>query len=196
MAERASGLIDPGRTDLLHGGPSFTLGHRAFRACWNVAWLLLAAWTPPPLHGWRVLLLRLFGARIGRGVHVYGSARIWYPPNLEMGDHSVLGWKVNCYCQDLIVLEDYANVAQFSHLVAGSHDVDDPAFPLVTKPIRICRGAWIASGAFVGPGVVVGEGAVLGARGVAFSDLQAWTIYAGNPARPLRARRAKKDADE
>ena len=171
------------------GGPSFPLRHRLFRALWNVAWLLLAAWTPPPLHPWRRSLLRLFGARIGRGARIYGSARIWYPPNLEMGDHAVLGWKVNCYSQDHISIGSNANIAQFSHLVTGTHDIDDPGFPLRTLPIRICSDAWIASDAFVGPGVTVGEGAVLGARGVAMKDLAPWTVYVGNPARPIRQRR-------
>ena len=171
------------------GVSPFPLRHRLFRAAWNITWLLLASWTPPPMDGWRRLLLPLFGARIGRGARIYGSARIWYPPNLEIGDHAVLGWRVNCYSQGRIVLEPHANVAQFAHLVTGSHEVDDPSFRLFTRPIRICRNAWVASNAFVGPGVTVGEGAVLGASGAAFKDLEPWTVYGGNPARPLRRRK-------
>lgn len=168
---------------------SFTWSHILFRAVWNLAWLLLAAWTPPQLHAWRRLLLNLFGAKIARGARVYGSARIWYPPNLEMGRGAVLGWQVHCYTMDKIVLEDFAEVAQFNHLVTGTHDTESETFQLYTKPIRICSHAWIASGCFIGPGVTVGEGAVLGARGVAFRDLDPWTIYAGNPAVRIRARR-------
>lgn len=189
MRSETSGILDANVSGGVVGGAYFSLKHRAFRAVWNVVWLLGAAWTPPPLHAWRRLLLRMFGAKIGRKTRIYGSARIWYPPNLEMGDYSVLGWKVNCYSQGKIILEDFANVAQYVHLVTGSHDFDDPSFQLFTKPIRICRYAWIASDAFVGPGVTVGEGAVLGARGVAFKDLEPWTVYAGNPARALRARK-------
>ena len=106
-----------------------------------------------------------------------------------MGDYSVLGWRVDCYSQGSIILEEYANVAQYVHLVTGTHDIDDPSFQLYTKPIRICRSAWIASGAFVGPGVVVGEGAVLGGRGVTFRDLDPWMVYLGNPARAIRKRK-------
>ncbi len=181
--------VKASQSDVLHGGPSFTLTNRAYRALWSVTWLLLASWTPPPMHAWRRFLLRLFGAKIGRGARIYGSARIWFPANLEMGAYSILGWNAVCYCQGKIVLEDYANVAQHSHLVSGTHDVDDPHFQLVTRPIRICRHAWIASCAFVGPGVTVGEGAVLGGRGVTFKSLEPWTIYSGNPAQPIRKRR-------
>jgi len=132
--------------------------------------------------------LRAFGARIAPTARIYGSARIWYPPNLEMGAYSVMGWDVICYCQDRITLKDFANVAQRAHLCAGTHDVDDPLFQLVTRPVVIGRHAWVAADAFVGPGVTLGEGAVLGARAVAFGDLEAWSIYIGNPARLLRKR--------
>jgi hypothetical protein len=77
---------------------------------------------------------------------------------------------------------------QGAHLCTGTHDVEDADFQLVTKPIVIGANAWIAAEAFVGPGVTVGEGAVLGARAVAFRHLDAWTVYAGNPARKLRRR--------
>lgn len=168
---------------------SFTWSHILFRAVWNACWLLLASWTPPQLYGWRRFLLNLFGARIAPGARVYGSARIWYPPNLVMGEGAVLGWNVHCYCMGQIVIEDFAIISQFSHLVAGTHDIDSETFQLYTKPVRIGRHAWIASSCFVGPGVTVGEGAVLGARGVAFKNMDPWTVYIGNPARPLRARR-------
>ena len=187
--EDNSGLLDAEASGGVHGGAFFSLKHRLFRAVWSVVWLLLASWTPPPLHGWRRFLLTLFGARMGHRTRVYGSAKIWYPPNLEMGDHAVIGWNVNCYSQGKITLGRYAIVSQYSHLVSGTHDIDDPNFRLYTRPIVISDYAWVASDAFVGPGVTLGEGAVLGARGVAFKDLDPWTVYVGNPVRPVRQRK-------
>lgn len=171
------------------GAPSFSLANRMVRAVWSVTWLFLASWTPPPMHGWRRFLLRLFGARIAPTARVYRSTTVWLPSNLEMGAYAVLGPDVTCYCQAPILLGDFAQVAQGCHLCAGTHDVDDPNFQLITKPIVIGKRAWIAADAFVGPGVTVGEGAVLGARGVTFKNLEPWTIYAGNPVRALRRRR-------
>jgi putative colanic acid biosynthesis acetyltransferase WcaF len=167
---------------------SFTRRHIAFRALWNATWWLLAAWTPPMCYAWRRFVLRLFGASMARTARVYGSARVWYPPNLHMGLGTVLGPHVQCYSMDRIVLDDYAEVAQFVHLVTGTHDTETALFQLRTRPIHIGSHAWLASGSFVGPGVTVGEGAVLGARGVAFSDLAPWTIHAGNPAQAIRPR--------
>src|SRR5208282_4131488 len=111
--------LDSRKSSSVFGQPSFSLSNRALRALWGVAWSLLASWTPPPLHPWRRFLLRLFGARIAPTARIYGSARIWYPPNLAMGAFSVLGWDVICYCQDRVTLKDFANVAQRAHLCAG-----------------------------------------------------------------------------
>lgn len=167
---------------------SFTWSHIALRAVWNLTWLMLASWTPPQLYAWRRFLLNLFGAKIARGARVYGSARIWYPPNLEMKDGSVLGWRAFAYTQDRIIIEEHATVSQFALLITGTHDVNSETFQLNTKPIRICPHAWVAAAAFVGPGVTLGEGAVLGGAGVTFRDLDPWTIYVGNPCAPVKQR--------
>jgi putative colanic acid biosynthesis acetyltransferase WcaF len=171
------------------GGPSFGFGHRAYRAVWTLAWGLFASWTPPFFNPWRRVLLRLFGAEIAGSARIHASARIWYPANLEMGDQSCLGPRVECYTMAKITLGPYALASQGAHLCAGTHDIDDPHFQLRAAPIAIGARAWIAAEAFIGPGVTVGDGAVLGARGVAFSDLEPWTVYIGNPAREIRKRR-------
>jgi len=105
-----------------------------------------------------------------------------------MGECSCLANDVDCYCVAPVVLGEHAIVSQYAHLCAASHDYNDPAFPLIAKPIRIGSGAWVAAGAFVGPGVTVGEGAVIGARSVVLRDVAPWTVAVGNPCRPIKAR--------
>jgi putative colanic acid biosynthesis acetyltransferase WcaF len=185
-------LVGPA-TGIAVGGPSFALQHRLFRAAWQVSWTLLAAWTPPPLHRWRRLVLMAFGATMHPSAKVHSSARVWYPPNLRMEARAVLGPRSTCYCVAPVVLEEGAIVSQGAHLCGATHAVDGLSFQLVAKPIVIGKGAWIAAEAFVGPGVTAKEGAVLGARGVAFGDLEPHTIYIGNPARALRARGRQVD---
>ncbi|WIY51558.1 putative colanic acid biosynthesis acetyltransferase [Devosia sp. YIM 151766] len=182
-------ILQAGRHGAVFGGASFTLAHRLKRLAWATAWLVLARWTPAPMRTWRIMVLRACGARVHATANVYGSARIWYPPNLTMHAHATLGPRVNCYNMAAIVVGERALVSQGAHLCCGSHDVDDAHFQLVAKPIVIGEGAWVAAEAFVGPGVEIGNGAVLGARGVAFTNLEPGMIYAGNPARPLRPRR-------
>ncbi len=165
--------------------------NKVARAIWGLAWLLLYRPTPKPLHGWRRGILRLFGARIGLGAHPHASAKIWAPWNLEMGDHSCLSPQVDCYCVAPVKIGAHATVSQYSFLCTATHDIEDPEMRLVTKPIHIGDGAWIAAGAFIKPGVNVGEGAVVGARACVFKDVPPWTVVGGNPAHPIKQRRLR-----
>ena len=50
---RGMSILDPDIAGTLAGGPSFSRRHRAYRAVFRMVWVVFAAWTPPPLHGWR-----------------------------------------------------------------------------------------------------------------------------------------------
>lgn len=139
-------------------------------------------------YGWRRWLLGLFGAKVHKTAHVRRTTRIECPWNLTMGRNSSLGDGTIAYCLGTIAIGDRASVSQYAHLCAGSHDWTRVDLPLTRPPIVIGAEAWIAADAFVGPGVTVGEGAILGARGCAFKDLEAWTIYGGNPAKKIKER--------
>lgn len=181
-------VLDAKSSNPREGGPSFPLSHRLFRAVWNVTWAVTASWTPVPLHVWRRMVLKAFGAKVSPSARVYPGVKIWYPPNLTLGNHAVIGPGVILYDMDRMEIGDYAIVSQRAHLCGGTHDPDDPHFQLQPKPIVIGAKAWVAAEAFVGPGVTLGEGAVLGARGCAFKDLAPWTIHGGNPAKFIRER--------
>jgi len=164
------------------------LANRLGRAGWNAAWMLLFRPTPRLFQGWRRLLLRAFGARIGRGAVVHASARVWAPWNLEMGAFSCLSEHVDCYSVAPIHIGAYATVSQYSFLCTASHDPDSFDMELFTRPVSIGDHAWVAADVFVGPGVVIEEGAVVGARSSVFASVLPWTIVAGNPARHIRMR--------
>lgn len=157
----------------------------------RVLWALvqpLFRFSPRPMFGWRAALLRLFGARVGRGVHVYPSARIYLPWNLQIDDQASIGEWALVYNLGPVRIGAQATVSHRAHLCAGTHDYRDPALPLLRVPVVIGPAAWICAEAFVGPGVTVGEGAVLAARAVAVKDVPAWQVAGGNPARVLKPR--------
>lgn len=163
-------------------------GNKLARALWNLVWLLFYRPSPVPLHGWRRGLLRLFGAKVGRGAHPYPSAKIWAPWNLEMGDHSCLSHNVDCYCVDRIILGAHTTVSQYSFLCTASHDYIDPAMPLTTAPITLGERVWITADVFIAPGVIIGDGTVVTARSSVFRDIEPWTVAVGNPAQPVKPR--------
>jgi putative colanic acid biosynthesis acetyltransferase WcaF len=187
-------IADRPAVDVSSYRSDFGAGHRLRRCAWDVARALLFRLSPRPCFAWRRGLLRLFGAKLGRKVHVYPDTRIWAPWNLEMGDYACLGPRVDCYCVDRIFVGPHATVSQYAHLCAAGHDIRDPRMRLITAPIRIGAGAWICAGAFVNMGVTVGDGGVVGAHAVALRDVAPWTVVAGNPARVVKRRELERGA--
>lgn len=53
--------------------------------------------SPRIAFGYRNTILRLFGAKIGKHVHIYSSTVIWFPWNLEIGDWSAIGEETLIY---------------------------------------------------------------------------------------------------
>jgi putative colanic acid biosynthesis acetyltransferase WcaF len=170
------------------GLASFPFKHRLLRFCFAVAWKLFASWTPPKMRLWRVFLVNLFGGNVHTSCSIYSSVRIWYPPNLTMARYSALGPGVDCYSMGPITIGEFAVISQRAFLCTGTHDIQQPEFQIVARPIHVGANAWIAAEAFIAPGVSIGEGAVLSARGAAFRDLEPWSVYRGNPATKFKSR--------
>jgi putative colanic acid biosynthesis acetyltransferase WcaF len=168
--------------------PAFPLSNRLRRLVWNIVWLLLFRPSPRPLHAWRALLLRLFGARLGPDCHFYPAAKVWAPWNLVCADHVAAGDGVEIYNPALIQIDSHVILSQDCYLCGATHDYNHPDFPLLAYRMHIERYAWICARASVAPGVHVAEGAVLGLGAVATHDLKPWTVYSGNPATALRER--------
>lgn len=134
------------------------------------------------------MLLRLFGAKIGSGVHIHPSAVIFIPWNLQIGAWSSVGFDALIYNLGPVRIGEKVTVSQRAHLCAGSHDFRDPAMPLTKPPIEIVDEVWICADAFLGPGVVVGKRAVVAARAVVVKDVGEGKIVGGNPARVIGRR--------
>jgi len=169
--------------------PSFSLGNRLKRLVWNICWLLFYRTSPRPLHSWRAMLLRLFGAKLGPNCHFLPSTKVWAPWNLICEDLVLVGDGAEIYNQGPITLGSHVIVSQGAYLCASTHDFNDPAFPLIAYAMHIGPYAWICAKAVVGPKVDVGEGAVLGLASVATRDLDAWGVYAGVPAVKVKERK-------
>jgi putative colanic acid biosynthesis acetyltransferase WcaF len=159
-----------------------------YRVLWGVVCPVFFRLSPRIMFGWRNWLLRLFGARIGSHVHVYNTATVYMPWNLEVGDWSSIGEHAFVYNLGKITIGSRTTVSQRAHLCAGTHDYQSPDLPLLKPPIRVGDQAWICADAFLGPGVEVGQGAIVAARAVVVRNVEPWIIVAGNPARPLKSR--------
>lgn len=162
---------------------------RLRRLLWMVCWFLLFRFTPRfGFNRWRVAILVLFGAKIGKGSRVSASCFVWAPWNLEMGELSALGDGVDCYSMGLIKIGSKVAVSQRTFLCTGTHDISTLLRPLVIRGIEIRDHVWVCAECFVGPGVVIGDGSVIAARSCVVNDVPPWKVYGGNPARLIKDR--------
>ena len=134
--------------------------------------------------------LRLFGARAGKRVVIRSNVNISFPWRLSLGDDVWLGEDVGILSLAPVTIENSVCVSQRAYLCTGSHDFRSPRFDLVTKPIVLRAGAWVAAQSFIGPGVEVGQGTVVGAGSVVMRSVGAACMVSGNPA-VERERRSK-----
>lgn len=141
-----------------------------------------------PWSGLKVSLLRTFGATIGCQVRIKPGVRIKFPWRLTVGNYVWIG--ENAWLDNLapITIASHVCLSQSVYLCTGNHDWSHPHFSLNIAPITIEAGSWVAAGAMIGPGVTVGQGAVLSLGSVTGRSLDPMTIYAGNPACPLKRR--------
>jgi putative colanic acid biosynthesis acetyltransferase WcaF len=167
---------------------TWTLRELVGRAVWEVTRGPLFAWTPRPLWGWRRVVLRIFGAQIGRDVRIHPTVKIDVPWNLAIGDEAAIGDGAILYSLGMITIGRRATVSQYAHLCAGTHSYEERDLPLLKLPITVADEAWICADAFVGPGVNVGRLAIVGARAVVVKDVADQLIVVGNPAQVIKTR--------
>jgi putative colanic acid biosynthesis acetyltransferase WcaF len=165
----------------------YTSRELAARFLWALAQPLFRL-SPRPCFAWRRLLLRIFGAVIGRQARIDNTVHIQFPWLLQVGDFAAIGQGARIYNLGTVTVGKRATISQFAHLCAGTHDYNMPTMPLLRLPIVIGEDAWICADAFIGPNVSVGPGAVVGARAAVFEDVNAWTVVGGNPARFIKDR--------
>jgi putative colanic acid biosynthesis acetyltransferase WcaF len=155
---------------------------------WEFCWTIFCVWTPKPLNGWRLIWLKLFGAKIHGRPFVHQRARISIPWNLTLHDGALLGDRSNANTLGEIEIGARTTVAQETYLSSGTHDFNRRAQPLMVAKITIGEDVFIGARTFVMPGVVIGSRALIGACSVVTRDIAENVIAAGNPCRVLKQR--------
>lgn len=141
-----------------------------------------------PFSSLKIILLKLFGAKIGVGVNIKPFVNIKYPWLLKIGDHSWIG--ENVWIDNLTIVSIGKNVclSQGSMLLSGNHNYKKSTFDLMTGKIVLEDGVWIGAKSIVCPGITCFSHSVLSVNSVASTNLEAYGIYHGNPALKLKDR--------
>ena len=130
----------------------------------------------------RVELLRLFGAKIGRGAVIRANVNISFPWRIVIGDNVWIGEDVGILSLAPVKIGSNVCISQRAYLCTGSHDFRNNDFKLKTEPITIGDRTWVAASAFIGPGITIGSDSVISAGAVVFSDVPTNSFVRGNPA--------------
>jgi putative colanic acid biosynthesis acetyltransferase WcaF len=189
LSEQDATLIDlsrPDNSELVRGAPLIV------EAAWFFIGLPILRSALVPFSGLRSWLLRLFGAKIGKGVQIKPGVRVKFPWYLEVGDYCWLGEDLWIDNLAQVVIESHSCVSQGVYLCTGNHDWTTPNMKLFRKPIRCGRGSWIGARSVVCPGVSVGAGAIVAAGSVVTKDIPPMEVHGGNPASYLRPRKVKR----
>ena len=158
------------------------------RALWYCANYMVFMSPFPFCNGVKRLLIRMFGAKVGKGVVIKPRVNIKYPWLLSVGDNSWIGEEV--WIDNLAQVSVGKNccLSQRVLIETGSHDYSKSDFRLRVAPVTIDDGVWICAGAVLTAGAVCRSHSVLAAGSVANGELLPYSVYKGNPAEKVRER--------
>ena len=166
---------------------------------WNRArihWELMRrqAFARWPLHG-NVLELLQEG-RLEVGPHTLFEPGVWITASpsarVRIGEGTFLNLGVMVAAVELVEIGSHCMFANGSFITDGNHRFDDPAAPITWQgftskgPTRIGDNVWCGANVVVTSGVTIGERCVIGANSVVTTDIPAFSIAAGAPAKVLR----------
>lgn len=160
---------------------------------WHFVWLIF--FRPTPKHffnGWRLFLLKLFGAGIYGRPFVFPTSKVFAPWLLQLGHKSCLGPYSEMYNLGPVFIGAKVTVSQYSYICNGTHDLCKDNLPLMVGDIRIGHNAFLGAKCLILPGIHIGEYAVIGAGSVVTKDVPPYNIVGGNPAKFLKLRIVSK----
>jgi putative colanic acid biosynthesis acetyltransferase WcaF len=182
LGSDAIDLSQPDNADLVRGAPFWV------EALWYFFALPLLRSHLIVSSAFRCLLLRIFGAKVGRGVYIKPGLRVKFPWHLEIGDHSWLGEDLWIDNLAQVNIDAHCCLSQGAYLCTGNHDWSSVNMRLFRQPITCKRGSWIGAKAILCPGVVIGAGAIVTTGSVVTKSVPDMEIHAGNPAHFVRYR--------
>lgn len=171
----------------------FSTSNKLYRLIWSLVRVIFyKPFGTIYFNGWRIFLLKLFGAKIGNHSIVYASSNIWMPKNLTIGDRSCIGPNTIIYNPKMVIIGDKVTISQNSYLCGGSHDINTISLDFISAPIIIKDYSWVCANCFVMMGVTIEEGCILGATSSLFNNTESWSVYGGVPARLIKKREIRK----
>lgn len=141
----------------------------------------------------KISLLRLMGAKVGKGVVIYPG--VWIAPgrNLVLGNHVDLAKDVLITSTGGVEIGDRVLIGYRTQIISSDHTIPPigEPFPISgdrPQKIVIEKDVWIGGNCVITSGVTIGEGAVIAGGSVVTKDVPKNAIVGGVPAKIIRYR--------
>ncbi|RXG20444.1 WcaF family extracellular polysaccharide biosynthesis acetyltransferase [Leeuwenhoekiella aequorea] len=158
---------------------------------WYLTKILFFLSALPYPNQFKCILLRLFGAEIGKGVVVKPRVNIHMPWKLQIGNYVWIGEEVFILNFEFITIGNNVCISQRAFLCGGNHDYSDVSFRYRNGPISLEDGSWVGASVFLGPNSYLKKNSILTAGSVGSGIFEENMIYQGNPAKAIRERKIK-----
>ena len=116
--------------------------------------------------------------KLGSYIHISAYTAIYGRFGVEMEDFVTVSGRVMIYSQNDDYSGDYMTnptvPAEFTNVTGGK--------------VVLKKHAIIGAGSIILPNLTIGEGGCLGAMSLLKSDIPAWEVYAGTPAKRIKSR--------
>jgi maltose O-acetyltransferase len=144
-----------------------------------------------PSHYFRRFCYRICGIKIGKGSTIHMGAHFYYPPNILIGQDSIIGEGIVLDGRDKLVIGNHVDIASDVMIYNAQHDTHDENFKAITAPVAIEDYVFIGPRVIILPGVTIKKGAVVGAGAVVTKDVEEFKIVGGVPAKEIGERQNK-----
>jgi len=138
----------------------------------------------------------------GKNLYIGRKVFMWAKHSISIGDNFYIGKFSQIECDAEI--GNYVMLANFVALV-GRHDHNfseigvptrlaskirdkDYNYKGLNEKVVIEDDVWVGHGSIILSGVTIGQGSVIAAGSVVTSDVEPFSIYAGNPAKRIKSR--------
>ncbi len=141
----------------------------------------------------KVLILNLFGAKIGKDVVIQPNVNIHFPWKLEIGNNSWIGQGCLLLNFEKISIGNNVAIAHRIFICCGNHNFRDITYSYMNKPVKIKDGVVVGSNSFISPGVFIGTDSVITAGSIVTQSMPSNMICSGNPCKPIKQRWKNND---
>ena len=144
-----------------------------------------------PSHFVRRFFYRIWGVKIGNGSAIHMNTVFYYPPNISIGNDTIVGERAVLDGRDKLIIGNHVDVASEVMIYNAKHDINDENFKASSAPVKIEDYVFIGPRAIILPGVTIKKGAIVAAGAVVTKDVEEFKIVGGVPAKEIGERENK-----